>query len=95
MPLIRETEAFDFIRFEGIFFWMLDDQKPILCKVAHDVLRDRSTEDGEGADDVATFTRHRNRVEQIASKSYDVGMGRAGDLLVVSTKELTPPRDQT
>ena len=91
MPLIRETEAFDFVRFEGIFFWMLDDRTPILCKVAHEALRDRSAEDGEEADDVATFTRHRDRVEQIASKSYDFGLGHAGSVLVVSTGDLTPP----
>jgi hypothetical protein len=94
MPLVRETEAFDFVRFEGIFFWMLDDQTPVLCKVAHDALRERSAEDGEDADDVATFTRHRGRVDQIASKNYDFGMGHAGNVLVVSTRDLTPPSDR-
>ena len=91
MPLVRETKAFDFVRFEGIFFWMLDDKKPVLCKVAHEALRDRSARDGTGADEVATFARHRERVERIASMSYDIGMGRTGSLLVVSTRELTPP----
>ena len=94
MPLVRETEAFDFIRFEGVFFWMLDEKKPVLCKVAHEALRDRSARDGEEADDVATFTRHRDRLERIASKSYDLGMGHAGGLLVVPTKELTPLGDR-
>ena len=91
MPLVRETETFDFVRFEGIFFWMLDNKKPVLCKVAHEALRDRSAMDGTGADDVATFARHREHVERIASRSYDIGMGHAGSVVVVSTGELTPP----
>jgi uncharacterized protein DUF1488 len=91
MPLVRETEAFDFVRFEGIFFWMLDDKKPVLCKVAHEALRDRSARDGTGADEVATFARHRERVERIASMSYDIGMGNADSVVVVPTGKLTPP----
>lgn len=90
MPLLRDDEHFRFERFEGVYFWMKDAGRRVLCKVSHEALRDRSVNDDEGASLPDTFVRHRRRIEAIAGDKYDRGY-RADDLIVVLSKDLTPP----
>jgi len=47
MSLVRHDERFRFERLEGVYFLMADGGVPILCKVSHEALRDRSARDGE------------------------------------------------
>jgi hypothetical protein len=90
MPLIRDHEQFEFERFEGVYFWMKDGANPVLCKVSHEALRDRSARDGENASLPDTFVRHRQRIELIAGEKYGGGH-KVNDLIVVLTRDLTPP----
>jgi len=89
MPLVRDQELFMFEQFEGVYFWMRDHAKPILCKVSDKVLRDRSARDGENASPSDTFVRHRLRIEMIVGEKYDEGY-RADDLILVVSRDLTP-----
>jgi hypothetical protein len=90
MPLIRDHEQFEFERFEGVYFWMKDGADHVLCKVSHEALRDRSARDGENASLPDTFVRHRHRIELIAGEKYGEGH-KANDLIVVLSRDLTPP----
>lgn len=88
MPLVREDERFRFERFEGVYFWMNDTGRRVLCKVTHEALRDRSiSDDGTSLPD--TFIRHRQRIEAIAAEKYDCGY-EPNALVVVLSQDLTP-----
>ena len=89
MPLVRDQEQFEFMNFEGIYFWMRDRENQVLCKVSHEALRDRSAHDGENASLPDTFIRHRQRIETIAGAKYDKGY-RVNDLIFVLSNDLTP-----
>jgi Protein of unknown function (DUF1488) len=89
VPLVRDREHFEFERFEGVYFWMKDRANPVLCKVSHEALRDRSARDGESASLTDTFVRHRQRIEAIAGEKYDEGH-KATDLIIVLSRDLTP-----
>ncbi len=69
MSLMRFQEQFRFERLEGVYFWMTAGGVPILCKVSHKALQDRSTCDGEAASLPDTFVRHRERIETIAGEN--------------------------
>lgn len=70
-----------------ILFVMLDGNKPVLCKVEPGALTDRAMADGADENDLqATFRRHRDTIEAIASQNYDEGQLS----LTVSTYQLTP-----
>jgi hypothetical protein len=89
MPLVRDHEQFEFQRFQGVYFWMRDKAKHVLCKISHEALRDRSARDGENASLPDTFVRHRQRIEMIAGEKYDAGH-RANNLILVLSRDLTP-----
>ena len=89
MPLVRDQEHFEFARCEGVYFWMRDSAKQVLCKVSHEALRDRGARDGDNASLADTFVRHRQRIETIAGEKYDLGH-RANDLILVLSRDLTP-----
>jgi hypothetical protein len=89
MPLVRDHEQFEFERFEGVYFWMRDCAKHVLCKVSHEALRDRCARDGEDGSLPDTFVRHRQRIEMIAGAKYDEGH-EPNDLILVLSRDLTP-----
>jgi hypothetical protein len=89
MSLVRHDEQFRFEQREGVYFWMTAGGKPVLCKVSHEALRDRSTRDGEAASLSDTFVRHRQRIETIAGEKYALGH-RPNDLIMVLSRDLTP-----
>jgi Protein of unknown function (DUF1488) len=89
MALVRDHEQFEFERMQGVYFWMRDRAKQVLCKVSHEALRDRSARDGKDASLTETFVRHRQRIELIAGEKYDEGH-RANDLILVLSRDLTP-----
>ncbi|MCP3390713.1 DUF1488 domain-containing protein [Bradyrhizobium sp. CCGB12] len=70
-----------------ILFVMLDGDKRVLCKVESGALTDRAIADGADENDLhATFQRHRDAIEAIASQNYDKGQISP----TVSTYQLTP-----
>jgi Protein of unknown function (DUF1488) len=75
MPLVRDQETFEFERFDGVYFWMKDCVTPVLCRVSHEALRNRSARDGEDASVPDTFIRHRERIERIAAENYEKRRG--------------------
>jgi len=91
MSLVRHDERFRFERLEGVYFLMADGGVPILCKVSHEALRDRSARDGEAASLPDTFVRHRQRIETIAGEKYAQGH-RPNDLILVLSWDLTRSR---
>jgi hypothetical protein len=89
MQLIRDQEQFEFERFDGVYFWMRDCAVPVLCKVSHEALRERSARDGEDASLPDTFIRHRARIERLAGETYDKGR-YTNDTILVLGSDLTP-----
>jgi hypothetical protein len=89
MSLIRYHEHFRFERHQGVYFWMTDGTTPILCKVSHEALSDRSVRDGGKSSLPDTFVRHRERIETIAAEKYTLGR-RPNDLIMVLTRDLSP-----
>src|ERR1700730_8190776 len=87
--MVRDREHFEFTRLEGVYFWMRDGAKHVLCKVSHEALRDRSARDGENASLSDTFVRHRQRIETIAGQKYHEAH-RANDLILVLSRDLMP-----
>jgi Protein of unknown function (DUF1488) len=92
MPIFRDREQFEFQRFEGLYFWMRDCADQFLCKVSDEALRVRNRLDGGDGDLVATFVRHRVRIEMVAGKKYDESHRKNGLILVLS-KDLRGSRN--
>ena len=89
MSLLRHRQHFQFEPHEGVYFWMTDGTTPVLCKVSHEALRDRSARDGDKASLPDTFVRHRERIEAIAAEKCALGR-RPNDLVMVLTRDLVP-----
>jgi Protein of unknown function (DUF1488) len=89
MPLTRSEETFACERFEGVYFWMCDDNIDVLCMITDEALRERAARDGEDENVERTFVRHRDRIEQIARANY-AERALTGDVLLVLTEQLTP-----
>lgn len=71
----------------GISFAMFDGPKRVICKVDWDALVDRATVDGVDETDIsATYDRHREAIQAIASRNYDAGQASP----IVTTYQLTP-----
>ena len=71
----------------GILFAMFDGPKRVICRVDWDALIDRAAVDGADEMDIrATFHRHREAIQAIASQNYDAGQAS----LIVTTYQLTP-----
>ena len=81
MPLERHTD--DLTARDGVKFWMSDGERPVLCRVSHEALRDLATSDGP---DEKVFEAYRELIEQVASDAYDAGtsVDDAGLVLVTS-----------
>jgi hypothetical protein len=70
-----------------LLFAMFDGSRPVLCEIEWGALADRATVDGADQKDVrATYHRHRETIQAIASQNYDVGEERP----IVTTYQLTP-----
>ncbi|HEY1982248.1 MAG TPA: DUF1488 family protein [Xanthobacteraceae bacterium] len=91
MPLVRDGEQFQ-IAISGVKFWMTDiaTNKPILCFVDHEALADRAAFDGEAANWVGSWRRHREFIESLASAHYDADVHRVDGMVTVPTTTLTP-----
>jgi len=71
----------------GILFAMFDGPKRVICRVDWDALIDRAAVDGADEMDIrATFHRHREAIQAIASQNYDAGQASP----IVTTYQLTP-----
>jgi len=88
MPLQRADDAYDASdEFEGILFTMTDGKQRIVYRVSYEALQDHAFADGDATlDEIATFLRHRRKIEEIASRKFDAN---DPDRIVRST-ELTP-----
>lgn len=73
MPLQRADDAYDASdEFEGILFTMTDRKQRIVYRVSYEALEDRAFPDGDATlDEIATFLRHRTKIEEIASRKFD------------------------
>ena len=84
MPLERHTD--DLTACDGIKFWMSDRERPVLCRVSHEALRDLADRVHFGGSDEEVFEAYRELVEQVASDAYDAGtsVDKSGLVLVTS-----------
>ena len=78
MPLRRPISAQadivdDSNLLRGVRFAMFDREKQVICTVSYEALTDRAKADGINETTRETFMRHRDRIEQIASRNYDTG----------------------
>ena len=84
MPLERHTD--DLTARDGVKFWMSDGERPVLCRVSHEALRDLATSVHFEGPDEKVFEAYRELIEQVASDAYDAGtsVDDAGLVLVTS-----------
>ena len=82
MPLERHID--DLTASDGVKFWMSDGERPVLCRVSHEALRDLANR----VHFYGTTTRSSRPtvIEQVASDAYDAGtsVDDAGLVLVTS-----------
>jgi hypothetical protein len=71
MPLERHID--DLTACDGIKFWMSDGERPVLCRVSHEALRDLADRVHFAGSDEKVFEAYRELVEQVASDAYDAG----------------------
>jgi len=64
MPLERHID--DLTACDGIKFWMSDGERPVLCRVSHEALRDLADRVNFGGTDEKVFEAYRELVEQQA-----------------------------
>ena len=64
MPLERHID--DMTACDGIKFWMSDGERPVLCRVSHEALRDLADRVNFGGTDEKVFEAYRELVEQQA-----------------------------
>jgi Protein of unknown function (DUF1488) len=84
MPLTRMKD--DYTTSDGVKFWMVDQGRPVLCRVTHDALRDHADRVRLNVADDKVFEAYRELIEQVASDAYDAGanVDDAGCVLVTS-----------
>jgi hypothetical protein len=84
MPLQRQIDAL--VACDGIKFWMSDRERPVLCRVSHEALRDLADRVHFGGADEKVFETYRELIEQVASDAYDArtSVDDAGLVLVTS-----------
>ena len=64
MPLERHVD--DLTACDGIKFWMSDGERPVLCRVSHEALRDLAERVHFEGTDEKVFEAYRELVEQQA-----------------------------
>ena len=84
MPLERHID--DLTASDGVKFWMSDGERPVLCRVSHEALRDLADRVHFDGTDDKVFEAYRELIEQVASDAYDAGtsVDDAGLVLVTS-----------
>ena len=84
MPLERHID--DLTASDGVKFWMSDGERPVLCRVSHETLRDLADRVHFDGTDDKVFEAYRELIEQVASDAYDAGtsVDDAGLVLVTS-----------
>ena len=82
MPLERHID--DLTACDGVKFWMSDGERPVLCRVSQEALRDLANRVHFDGTDEKIFEVYRELIEQVASDAYDAGAGvdEAGCTLV-------------
>ena len=88
MPLERHTD--DLTARDGVKFWMSDGERPVLCRVSHEALRDLATRVHFEGPDEKVFEAYRELIEQVASDAYDAGTSVDDAGLVLVTSEALP-----
>ena len=71
MPLTRMKD--EYIISDGVKFWMADEERPVLCRVTHEALRDLAERVHFEGTDENVFEAYRELIEQVASDAYDAG----------------------
>ena len=72
---------------DGIKFWMSDGERPVLCRVSHEALRDLAERVHFEGTDEKVFEAYRELIEQVASDAYDAGTSFDDAGLVLVTSE--------
>ena len=57
---------------------MSDGERPVLCRVSHEALRDLAERNHFGGTDEKVFEAYRELIEQVASDAYDAGTSITG-----------------
>src|SRR6478736_4397479 len=71
MPLERHID--DLTADDGVKFWMSDGERPVLCRVSSEALRDLANRVHFDGTDEKVFEAYRELIEQVASDAYDAG----------------------
>jgi hypothetical protein len=81
-----ELSKHDLTAHDGIKFWMSDGERPVLCRVSHEALRNLAERVHLEASDEKVFEAYREFIEQVAGDAYDAGtsVDDAGLVLVTS-----------
>jgi hypothetical protein len=84
LPLERHID--DLTACDGVKFWMSDEERPVLCRVSHEALRDLANRVHFDGTDEKVFEAYRELIEEVASDTYDAGtsVDDAGLVLVTS-----------
>ena len=69
MPLERHID--DLTACDGIKFWMSDGERPVLCRVSHEALRDLADRVHFAGSDEKVFEAYRELIEEVASEAHD------------------------
>jgi len=85
MPLERHID--DLTACDGIKFWMSDGERPVLCRVSHEALRDLAERVHFEGTDEKVFEAYRELIEQVASDAYEAGTSFDDAGLVLVTSE--------
>jgi len=85
MPLQQQID--DLVACDGIKFWMSDGERPVLCRVRHEALRDLADRVHFGGTDEKVFETYRELIHQVASDAYDAGTSVDDAALVLVTSE--------
>jgi len=85
MPLKRHSD--DLTASDGVKFWMSDGERPVLCRVSHEALRDLANRAHFDGTDEKVFEAYRELIEQVASDAFDAGASVDDAGLVIVTSE--------
>ena len=81
MPLERHID--DVVACDGIKFWMSDGERPVLCRVSHEALRDLATRVHFGSTERAS-----RPTANLFSDAYDAGSVDDAGLALVTSEAL-------
>ena len=84
MPLTRHID--DLTAHDGVKFWMSTGERPVLCRVSQEALRDLANRVHFDGPDEKVFEAYRELIEQVASDAYDAdaSIDEGGCILVTA-----------